>query len=94
MMCLPESLPLWRRAAGLALFILGIFLPSLIPLIFIVGIDGWLAAGLTVAFSVGLPELLWLLAALFIGREGIRQLWRRLRISARLLLRRALRAAH
>lgn len=90
-MCLPDSLPLWRRAAGLSLFVVGMFLPSLIPVIFILGIDGWLAAGLTLAFSVGLPELFWLFAALCIGRDGVRHLWRRLRISARLFLRRALR---
>ena len=86
-MCLPRSLPLWRRVAGLSLFVLGMFLPSLIPLIFILGIDGWLAAGLTLAFSVGLPELLWVLAALFIGRQGVRHLWRCMRIRGRLLLR-------
>lgn len=86
-MCLPDSLPLWRRAAGLSLFVVGMFLPSLIPVIFILGIDGWLAAGLTLAFSVGLPEVLWVLAALFIGRQGVRHLWRCIRIRGRLLLR-------
>lgn len=86
-MCLPESLPPWRRAAGLCLFLLGLVLPSLIPGIFLLGIDGWLAAALTVAFSIGLPELLWVLAALFIGRQGVRHLWRCIRIRGRLLLR-------
>lgn len=90
-MLLPNSIPAWRRRTGATLFVLGMFLPSLIPVIFLIGIDGWLAAGLTVAFSVGLPELLWLLAALFIGREGVRHLWRHVRIRGRLLLRKVTR---
>ncbi|MEY3386964.1 MAG: hypothetical protein RIR53_1775 [Bacteroidota bacterium] len=81
------ALPAWRRRTGVTLFLLGTFLPSFIPLIYILGFKGWVAAALTGAFSIGLPELLWLLAALFIGREGVAHLWRHVKVRGRLLLR-------
>lgn len=86
-MFLPTSIPAWRRRLGLAFFVVGLFLPWLIPVIFFMELDGWLTAALTVAFSVGLPELLWLVAALLIGRQGVRHLWRHVRVRARLLFR-------
>jgi hypothetical protein len=86
-MFLPPSIPAWRRRLGVTFFAVGLFLPWLIPVIFFMRLDGWLAAALTVAFSVGLPELLWVVAALFIGREGVRHLWRHIRVRARLLFR-------
>lgn len=91
-MCLPERIAPWRRHTGLGLFLLGLFLPALIPAIYLVGIDGWIAVGLTVAFSVGLPELLWALAALIIGRDGLRHLWRITRLVGRRIRRRMRRA--
>lgn len=86
-MFLPPSIPAWRRRLGLSLFVAGLFLPWLIPVVLFMDLDGWLTAALTLAFSVGLPELLWVMAALFIGREGVRHLWRHVRVRARLLLR-------
>ena len=77
-----------RRRVGIGLFLLGTFLPAFIPLIYVLGVDGWLAAALTAAFSIGLPELFWLLAAIFIGRDGVRYLWRHVRIRLRLIMRR------
>ncbi|MBU3679612.1 MAG: hypothetical protein FGM32_08405 [Candidatus Kapabacteria bacterium] len=69
------------------MFLLGTFLPSFIPLIYVVGFDGWVAVALTGAFSIGLPELLWLTAALFIGRDGVAHLWRHVRVRGRLCVR-------
>ncbi|MBU3699688.1 MAG: hypothetical protein FGM33_06720 [Candidatus Kapabacteria bacterium] len=82
-----SSLPAWRRRTGIALFVLGSFLPSFIPLIYIIGFEGWVAVALTGAFSIGLPELLWLMAAIFIGRDGVAHLWRHVKVRGRLLLR-------
>lgn len=85
---LMHTLPAWRRRTGISLFLLGAFLPSFIPLIYILGFTGWVAAALTGAFSIGLPEFLWLLAAMFIGRDGVAHLWRHVRVRGRLLIRR------
>jgi len=78
----------WRRRTGITLFALGTVLPALIPLIYMAGIDGWLAATLTALFSLGLPEVLWFLAAIFIGRDGVKHLWRHVRVRWHILLRR------
>ena len=78
----------WRRRRGITLFALGTVLPGFIPLIYIAGIDGWLAATLTALFSFGLPEVLWFFAAIFIGRDGVKHLWRHVRVRWRILLRR------
>jgi hypothetical protein len=77
----------WRRRTGITLFVLGTVLPGFIPLIYLAGIDGWPAAALTALFSLGLPEVLWFLAAVFIGRDGVKDLWRHVRVRWRLLLR-------
>lgn len=88
----PNSTPLAnssaiRRRIGIGLFLLGTFLPAFIPLIYVIGVDGWMAAVLTAAFSIGLPELFWILAAIFIGREGVRYLWRHVRLRIRRFIR-------
>lgn len=66
----------WRTWAGAGLFVVGLMLPFGIPFLFMLGIDSWLAASLAALFALGLPELLWLLAALLIGREGFRRMQR------------------
>jgi len=70
------GIPRWRTIAAGALFIIGLILPLLIPIVFMIGFEGWLAGVLAALFALGLPELLWLLAALLIGRDGFRRMRR------------------
>lgn len=82
--------PRWRMVAAAVLFVVGLILPLLIPILFMIGFEGWLAGILAALFALGLPELLWLVAALLIGRDGFRRMrrgtsirtrwwWRRMR---------------
>lgn len=64
----------WRTILGTSLFVLGCVLPLFIPLLYLLPLNGWWLGALTALFALGLPELLWLLAALCIGREGFARL--------------------
>lgn len=83
-----SALPGWRIRLGTGLFVVGLVLPGAIPFVYMAQLDAWLTGVLTAAFAVGLPELLWLLAALCIGREGVKLLWRRTKIIVRIIRRR------
>ena len=61
----------WRTILGTSLFVLGCVLPLFIPLLYLLPLNGWWLGAFTALFALGLPELLWLLAALVIGKEGL-----------------------
>ncbi|MBU3740708.1 MAG: hypothetical protein FGM24_00320 [Candidatus Kapabacteria bacterium] len=84
-------LPGWRVGLGTGLFLLGLVLPAAIPLVYMAQLDAWITGVLTAAFAIGLPELLWLLAALCIGRDGVKRLWRQTKVHARIARRRSVR---
>ena len=64
----------WRTVLGTSLFVLGCVLPLFIPLLYLLPLNGWWLGALTALFALGLPELLWFLAALLIGKDGLIQL--------------------
>jgi hypothetical protein len=86
---MPVTLSTWRVRTGTGLFILGLILPACIPLIYLAGITGWPAAVLTGLFALGLPELIWVISALVIGRDGFRALKRSAALHWALCRRRA-----
>jgi hypothetical protein len=60
-----------RRIVGMTLFIAGCIAPFFAPLAFYIGLpEGW-AIGLAAALVLGLPEVLWIIAGLIMGREAI-----------------------
>jgi hypothetical protein len=79
----------WRARAALVLFIVGLALPACIPVLYLLPLNAWWAGALTAGFALGIPELLWFVAALLIGKEGFRRLKRRMRTRWRVIVRRA-----
>lgn len=66
--------PGWRFPVGVAVFLLGFFSPALIP--FVTGSDlsiEWKTA-ITGALAVGVPEVMAILAAAVMGKEGFQYL--------------------
>jgi len=64
----------WRFVLGSALFVSGLFCPAFIPLLGYFDLPtSWLTA-LSGFFLLGLPEVLWLGAAVVLGREGFSKL--------------------
>jgi hypothetical protein len=74
------ALPRWRTRTGTGLFLVGLVLPAAIPLLYMIDLHPWLTGTLTAAFAIGLPELMWVLAAIVIGKDGVRPLWRHTRV--------------
>ena len=63
-----------RTTIGLVLFLLGLVLPAFIPLLYFLPLNTWWLGALTALFALGLPELIWFIAALIVGKEGFNQI--------------------
>lgn len=63
-----------RSTVGLLLFLLGLVLPAFIPLLYLLPLNAWWLGALTALFALGLPELIWFIAALVVGKEGFRDI--------------------
>lgn len=63
-----------RTTIGLVLFLLGLVLPAFIPLLYLLPLNAWWLGTLTALFALGLPELIWFIAALVVGKEGFKQI--------------------
>lgn len=59
-----------RSTVGLLLFLLGLVLPAFIPLLYLLPLNAWWLGALTALFALGLPELIWFIAVLVVGKEG------------------------
>lgn len=75
-----------RLAAGL--FVLGLALPAFIPLLYLLPLNAWWLGVLTAGFALGIPELLWFICVLLIGKAGFRRLKRRTYVHVRSAWRR------
>jgi hypothetical protein len=70
--------PSWRFPVGVAIFVLGFAAPAAIPLVARSGLSaGWktLVSG---ALAVGVPEIMMVIAAAVMGKEGFAELKRRI----------------
>lgn len=63
-----------RTTIGLVLFLLGLVLPAFIPLLYFLPLNAWWLGALTALFALGLPELIWFIAALIVGKEGFNKI--------------------
>lgn len=63
-----------RSSVGLGLFLLGLALPACIPLLYLLPLNGWWLGALTALFALGLPELIWFIAVLVVGKDGFREI--------------------
>lgn len=68
----------WRMRAGLALFVLGLVAPVFVPLVTALPFSAELKTVLSGLLVLGVPELLWLIAAALMGKEGFATLKSRL----------------
>jgi hypothetical protein len=64
----------WRERVGVTLFVVGAGCPLFVPVLGLLDLpDAWMAT-LSGLFMLGLPEILWLAAAAFLGKEGFARL--------------------
>jgi len=63
-----------RSTVGLLLFLLGLVLPAFIPLLYLLPLNAWWLGALTALFALGLPELIWFIAMLVVGKEGFQEI--------------------
>ena len=69
--------PGWRFYGGIMLFVLGLLSPLFIPLITATALPtGWKTA-LSGLLMLGIPELLWVAAAAFMGKAGFNHIKRK-----------------
>lgn len=66
--------PRWRFGLGLGLFVVGFACPVLIPMLSFLDLPIAWQTAFSGFFLLGLPELLWLGAAVVLGKEGFAQL--------------------
>lgn len=66
----PTSPQGWRLSVGITLFVLGFFTPLGIPLVTATNLSAAWKATLSGLLMLGLPELLWLVAAAIMGKPG------------------------
>lgn len=64
----------WRFYTGLALFVLGLMCPVFVALIMTTDLSVKAKAFASGALSIGIPEVLWILAAAVMGKEGFAKL--------------------
>lgn len=63
-----------RSTVGLLLFLLGLVLPAFIPLLYLLPLNAWWLGALTALFALGIPELIWFIAVLVVGKEGFQEI--------------------
>lgn len=64
----------WRFRIGVGLFVLGFACPVLLPLVAMTDLSPAVKAGLSAALLLGIPELMMLVAAAVMGKEGFRHI--------------------
>jgi hypothetical protein len=64
----------WRFGLGVTLFTVGLVCPVFIPVLGLLDLPAAWMATLSGFFALGLPELLWLAAAVVLGKEGFARL--------------------
>ncbi|MBW1786943.1 MAG: transporter suffix domain-containing protein [Deltaproteobacteria bacterium] len=65
-----RTAPAWRFRLGVLLFLFGLICPIFIPLVTATDLPAGWKALLSGLLSLGVPELLWLIAAAVMGKEG------------------------
>lgn len=68
----------WRFRIGVGLFVLGFACPVLLPLVAMTDFSPAVKAGLSAALLLGIPELMMLVAAAVMGKEGFQYIKSRL----------------
>lgn len=64
----------WRFRLGVLLFLLGLICPLFIPLVTATGLPAGWKALISGLLSLGVPELLWLIATAIMGKEGFNRI--------------------
>lgn len=68
----------WRFRLGVTLFILGLIFPVFIPLVLMIEMSAKLKAAVSGIMAFGIPELLWVVSAAVMGKEGFQTIRDRL----------------
>lgn len=62
----------WRLRLGTGLFFLGLIFPVFIPLALMIEMSAGMKTAVTGIMAAGIPDLMWIAAAAFLGKEGFK----------------------